>query len=174
VKKWLTNAVTLFLVAGVAILMSLEGLRGGNLLPDGSDAPAFDVEKYGGGRVTSAELKGQVVMLDFWATWCGPCREEMPWLVDVAKGYEAKGVRFVAANRDDDEPQAAIAAYLKREVAGLEPYVVYADAFMTGKYRVEAFPTLYVVGKDGKVLASAQGSVSEWRVRRWLNAALEK
>jgi len=170
----MTNAVTLFLVAGVAVLMALEGLQGGDLLPDGSEAPAFDLEKHGGGRISSAELKGQVVLLDFWASWCGPCREEMPVLVELAKEFETKGVKFVAANAGDEDPQAAVAAFVKREVPAVEPYVGYADSFMAGKYRVAAFPTLYVIGKDGKVVASAQGAVSEWRLRRWLNAAVEK
>ncbi|MBL8952296.1 MAG: TlpA family protein disulfide reductase [Myxococcaceae bacterium] len=172
-KKWLTNGVTLFLVAGAGILLSLEGAAG-NLLPNGSTAPAFDLEKYEGGRVSSAELKGQVVLLDFWATWCGPCREEMPWLVEVAKEYEAKGVKFVAANADEpDEAKAALAAYVKSDVPGVAAYAAYGDAFTSGKYRVRALPTLYLIGKDGTVLASAQGSVSRWRVERWLNTALK-
>ncbi len=170
----MTNAVTLFLVAGVAVLLSLEGMSS-NLLPEGAEAPAFDLEKYSGGRVTSAELKGQVVMLDFWATWCGPCREEMPWMVALAKEYEGKGVTFVAANQDEpQDAKAAISSYLLHEVGGVEPFTAYGDPFMSGKYKVDALPTLYVIGKDGKVMASARGAVSEWRVRRWLNAALSK
>jgi thiol-disulfide isomerase/thioredoxin len=175
VKKWLTNAVTLFLVAAAGIVLMLQG-AGGNLLPVGADAPAFDLERHGGaGRFTSAELKGKVVMLDFWATWCGPCREEMPWLVELAREYEGKGVQLVAASHDEpDERQGAIDAFAKNDVPGVERYAAYGDPFTSGKYRVEALPTLYVIGKDGKIVASVRGSVSEWRVRRWLNAALEQ
>lgn len=172
-KSWVSNAITLFLVAAVAAVMLLEGF-GGNVLPPGTPAPPFDFEKHQGGRVTSEELRGQVVLIDFWATWCGPCRGEMPWLVGLANEYEAKGVRFVAASHDDaEERKAAIDAYTRQNVPGLTRYAVYADPFTGAKYRVDALPTLYVIGRDGKIVAGTRGATSEWRVRRWLNAALE-
>jgi thiol-disulfide isomerase/thioredoxin len=172
VKKVFSNAVTLFLVVGAAALLILDGF-GGDTLPAGSEAPPFDLETLDGARVTSAELKGQVVLLDFWATWCPPCREEMPWLVELGQQYRAKGVRFVAASRDDEWKQA-VGAYARKSVPGLETFAVSGDPFTAGKYRVDALPTLYVIGKDGKIIGGARGSVSEWRVKRWLNAALEK
>ncbi len=171
-KRVLGNAVTVFLVVGAAAVLLFEGARS-TLLPDGAEAPAFDFEKHGGGRLTSAELQGQVVILDFWATYCPPCREEMPWLVEVGDELAAKGVRFVAVSHDDEEDRAAMIANFAKKVPGLEKYVVYGDPFTGGKYRVDALPTLYVIGKDGKVVASVRGSTSEWRVRRWVNEALE-
>ena len=170
-KKWFSNGITLFLIAGAITVVLFDGV-GSNLLADGAAAPPFDLDKLGGGRVTSESLKGEVVMLDFWATWCAPCREEMPWLFEVAKEYEAKGVHFVAAaSPDDDRP--AVGVYAKDRLPGLERYAAFADVLTAQRFKVAALPTLYVIGRDGKVLASVQGEATEWRVRRWLNAALE-
>ena len=171
-KKQLGNAVLVFLVVGAAAALMFEG-AGGGLLEKGSQAPPFDFEKHGGGRVTSAELKGQVVLLDFWATYCPPCREEMPWLVELSNELEPKGVQFVAVSHDDPDDRAALVNAYAKKVPGLERYTAYGDPFVSGTYRVEALPTLYVIGRDGKIVAAVRGATSEWRVRRWLNAALE-
>jgi thiol-disulfide isomerase/thioredoxin len=172
VKKQLGNAVLVFLVVGAAATLMFEGATS-DLLPRGSVAPAFEVDLPGGGRLRSEELKGQVVLLDFWATYCPPCREEMPWLVSLSNELSSKGVRFVAVSHDDpSQREALVAAYSKR-VPGLERYAAYGDAITGGRYRVVALPTLYVIGRDGKIAAAVQGSTSEWRVRRWLEAALE-
>jgi thiol-disulfide isomerase/thioredoxin len=173
VKKVLSNAVTLFLVASAAALLILEGY-GGDTLPAGSEAPPFDLETHDGARLTSADLRGQVVLLDFWATWCPPCREEMPWLVELGREYQGKGVRFVAASRDEDGWKQAVGAYARKSVPGLEAFAANGDPFTAGRYRVDALPTLYVIGRDGKIVGGVRGSTSRWRVKRWLNAALEK
>jgi thiol-disulfide isomerase/thioredoxin len=170
VKKWLSNAVTLFLIAGAVAVFLMDGF-GSNLLPDGTLAPEFELDKLGGGRVSSAGMKGDVVMVDFWATWCPPCRAEMPWLVKLGAEYEAKGVHFVAVSADDERP--AVGIYAKDRVPGLDRFAVFSDGVVGGRFKVSALPTLYVIGRDGKIVASSQGETSEWRVRRWLNAALE-
>jgi thiol-disulfide isomerase/thioredoxin len=170
VKKLLSNGVTVFIVIGAIAVIAFDGFSS-SLLPDGTVAPELKFEKLGGGTLEPSDLAGQVVLLDFWATWCPPCREEMPWLVSLEKEFEAKGVRFVAASEDDERPLVGI--YAKDKVPGLEPYAVFSNAAVVQKYRVAVLPTLYVIGRDGKIVASTHGSTSEWRVRRWLNAALD-
>ena len=65
----------------------------------GKAAPPVDLERLDGKRVRLADHSGKdVVMLDMWATWCGPCREELPYLIEVAKDYKAKGVVLYAIN----------------------------------------------------------------------------
>lgn len=139
----------------------------------GKAAPAFQIETPSKGKLTLEQFKGQVLMIDFWATWCGPCVEEMPWLVKVAQEYEAKGVRFVAVNQDDPEHAfAAVEEFITQRVPGLKPYLAFGNDDMSVSYGVQFLPTLYVVGKDGHVRASASGSVTEARVRQWLDDAL--
>jgi cytochrome c biogenesis protein CcmG/thiol:disulfide interchange protein DsbE len=143
-------------------------------LPEEAVAPAFSFERLGGGTVSSAELKGQVVILDFWATWCGPCREEMPWLVKVAQEYQSKGVTFVAANIDDpDEQKAAVGIYVD-SIPELKPFAVFGDAEDGARFQVRALPTTYVIDRKGMIVAAQTGQASERSVRRWLDKALEQ
>ena len=69
-------------------------------------APAFSLSARGGKTVDLAQFKGQVVMINFWATWCVPCRQEMPLLEDIYKKYKAMGFTMLAVNVEPD-PKAA-------------------------------------------------------------------
>ena len=92
-SRWLgASAVAIF-----AILV-LPGLASGTGLARSSDAPAFDLPLLGGGRVTSAELLGRAVVINVWASWCAPCRQEAPVLSRVYLEYAGKPVEFVGVN----------------------------------------------------------------------------
>lgn len=170
-SNWLSGALIVALLIG-AIVMGFEEMHSG--LPDDVPAPAFSFEKLGGGRVTSSELVGKVVILDFWATWCPPCREEMPWLVKLAEEYQSKGVAFVAASDDEaGEAKAAVGIYVD-QLPGLRPYAAFGDPAIGARYKVRALPTIYILDRQGKIVASHTGQTSERSVRRWLDDALER
>ena len=166
-SNWLSGVLIVGLLIG-AIVMGFEEVQGG--LADDVPAPDFAFERFGGGQVTSAGLRGKVVLLDFWATWCPPCREEMPWLVRVADEYESRGVVFVAAN-DPDEEKETVGQYLASNPA-LRPYEVLGERGAGALYKVRALPTLYVLDRQGRIVASHTGQTSERAVRRWLDDAL--
>ena len=98
-KTVIALAIALGIVA--VVVMAVYEARSAKTVDGGSSAPTFEIDKLGGGKIALADLKGKVVMLDFWATWCPPCREEIPSLVKLTKEYESKGLTFVAASRDD-------------------------------------------------------------------------
>ncbi len=134
----------------------------------GQPAPPFVFEKLGGGEIRSADLRGQVVMLDYWATWCPPCVAELPTLVRLAREYEGKGVRFVAANRDDpDIAKVQVALFVDQRAKGLGPYVGFADDRATDAFEVRALPTMIFLDREGRVHASfiGAGSEAQWRAR---------
>ncbi len=81
--------VALILVA--FLYGGLRVARRPRLVGKGALAPSFTLERYGGGRISLDELRGKVVLLNFWATWCPPCVEEMPSLLKVAREYESQG-----------------------------------------------------------------------------------
>ncbi|XXF81649.1 TlpA disulfide reductase family protein [Myxococcaceae bacterium GXIMD 01537] len=162
-------------LAGVValVLLGVQEAKRSRLVPDGASPPGFVMQRYGGGTVTLAELKGSVVMLDFWATWCPPCREEMPSLVKLAKEYESQGLVFVAANRDDpDSAPAEVGTFIKRHQPDLAPYVVYAPDEMAVAFQVSALPTLYFLDREGKVVDAQRGMLDEDALRRRIERAL--
>lgn len=141
------------------------------LLAEGADAPDFELVHHQGGRVKLSDFKGKVVILDFWATWCPPCVEEMPWLVSMAAYFESGGVVFLAANHDEPaDRQEALEKFL-RGIPPLAAHVVYSDPAVARRYGVVALPTLYIIGRNGKIVARARGAVSPDKVRSWIAEA---
>ncbi|MFL5319148.1 MAG: TlpA family protein disulfide reductase, partial [Myxococcaceae bacterium] len=158
--------VALF-VAGLVIAGLHEGGQM-KLVKEGEPAPVFDLEKYQGGRARLSDYGGKLVVLDFWGTWCGPCREEMPYLVKVAKEYEKKGVVFVAA-ADDASSREDITEFAAK-VPGLENYAAFSTDALAHAYKVEAFPTMYFIAPDGKVILGHRALVSE----SWFRDTIEE
>ena len=131
-------------------------------------APAFDLEKFGGGSIRSSELRGKVVMLDFWATWCGPCIAEMPILLKLASEYEPRGVVFLAASRDDPGvAKVQVGMFIDQRAPGLARYAAFADDGTADAYAVSAIPTMVLIDRKGQLHASYLGVANErtWRAR---------
>lgn len=115
----------------------------------GEAAPKFKLDQYGGGEVDLASHVGRdVVILDFWASWCGPCRMGMPIIDEVAGRFKDKGVVFYAVNLREDA--SVVEGYLKS--TGLKLNVLMDQrGSVGGKYGVGGIPHTVVIGKDGKV-----------------------
>jgi thiol-disulfide isomerase/thioredoxin len=130
----------------------------------GPSVPAFSLERLQGGRVTLAELRGRVVVIDFWATWCPPCRAEMPWLVKMAQRLESKGVSFVAISEDDPPAQTPEVIAFSKEVPGLEKFAVLGDPAIESEYGVTSLPTLFIVDRQGRLVKQLVGAADETTV----------
>jgi thiol-disulfide isomerase/thioredoxin len=173
VSKLLLTLTAVFGLAGLVYLGVVEARRA-KLAPEGTSSPAMQMPRYGGGTLALTELHGKVVMLDFWATWCPPCIEEMPYLVRLAKEYESQGLVFVAASRDDDDvKEYVVDRFVKSRVPELAPYVVYANDDVARAFKVEALPTLYFLDREGKVIDAVRGMMSESALRGRIERALK-
>lgn len=156
----------------IAAALAVQEFVGGAGLEAGNAAPALIMTHLDGSTAPLASLKGKIVLLNFWATWCPPCNDEMPELVAIAKEYEAKGVVFVAANQEEpDEAARSVGAWLEHHPE-VRPYVVLTDPSAGADFLVEALPTTYVIDAKGGVVQVARGQVEGWRVKKWLDDAL--
>jgi thiol-disulfide isomerase/thioredoxin len=170
-SKWVLAVVALLGVVAVAGLGVEEARRAGRMA-DGAAAPSFRMRKHDGGTVSLEELRGKVVMLDFWATWCPPCKAEMPALVKLAREYEDQGLAFVAASRDDMPEAPMLVEDFVRQLPELGRYVVYAPDEMAMAFQVSALPTLYFLDREGRVVDARRGMLSEAELRRRIERAL--
>ena len=135
----------------------LRPMRSGQIAPD------FSLTRIDGtpGAVTMASLRGQVVVLDFWATWCPPCVAMIPLLDDVHSTWGPLGVSFVGINSDGggatlDEIKAFMAAH------PIGYPVVIDNGEVDARYRLQALPNLFVIGRDGNICRTHVGlSVKE-------------
>lgn len=116
-------------------------------------APNFKLPTQNG-TVSLEELRGKVVLVDFWASWCGPCRQSFPWMSGLAEQNAAKGLVVVAINLDKSREPAD--AFLRQFSP---PFIVAFDpAGKTAEaYDVAAMPSSYLVGRDGRVVYSHAG-----------------
>lgn len=115
----------------------------------GKQAPTFKVDLLAGGQFDLAEHQGKhVVLLDFWATWCGPCRMAMPALVDVAKEYKDQNVLYFAVNLKEDAD--TVRQFLKKEKLEIQ-VPLDKEGDVAAKYGVRGIPTMVIVDKAGLI-----------------------
>lgn len=120
----------------------------------GTDMPAFTLRALDGHPVASSELKGKVVLLNFWATWCGPCKDEMPSLERLRKQFDQSEVVLLSVTTDHQRD--GIQAFMQHLGLAL-PVLLDEDQEVSGSFMVRGLPTTFLVGKDGKLIGRAVG-----------------
>ena len=120
----------------------------------GRPAPAWDLKLIDGGSLALSSLKGKVIFLNFWASWCGPCREEMPSMESLARKYKDRDLVMVAATQDED--RVALDAFLMKFMPTGKPVmrIVLDPAGAVAKsYGTKLLPETYIIDRDGQVVA---------------------
>ncbi len=122
-------------------------------------APNFTLKSRSGENVKLSELRGQVVLVNFWASWCGPCRQEMPVLEKLYKKYRALGFVVLGVNVDDDPAQAES---LLKVINVSFPILFDSDKKISEKYKITAMPSSFFVDRDGKLRSEHKGYLPEY------------
>ena len=111
-------------------------------------APEFSLKTLTGEEISLSKYKGKTLLLDFWATWCGPCRESIPHLVHLYKTYQAQGLEVVGLSMDKGDPKT-----VDHFVKSLDmPYpIAIAPEEIARAYGVNGLPTIVLIDKEGKI-----------------------
>lgn len=153
-----TNPIPTLRTMMLALALSTSSLP---LLAVGVGQPAPEIQfGAGAGPVSLSSLKGKVVYVDFWASWCGPCRQSFPWMNEMQTKYGPQGLQIVAVNLDAKRADA------DQFLAQLPPrFSIAFDAKgeSAKRFGVKGMPTSVLIGPDGTVLAVHQGFNDEDR-----------
>jgi len=125
------------------------------LLPIGSQAPDWELTSGEGKKVSLKSLRGKVVLLDFWATWCGPCRRAMPEVQKLHNRYKDKGVAVFGVNCGERSRRVDPAKFMKDK--GYTYGQLLHGEIVARAYRIRGIPTFYVIDKKGKILFATSG-----------------
>jgi cytochrome c biogenesis protein CcmG/thiol:disulfide interchange protein DsbE len=131
-----------------------------NYIPSGEQksvqAPDFELPTTDGKKLKLSDFKGKVVILDFWATWCPPCRRGIPDLVDLKKKYGKKEFEIIGISVDAPQTKGDVVPFVKEY--GINYPVVYGNEAVGINYGgIQSIPTSFVVDKQGKIVASYVG-----------------
>lgn len=136
------------------LLLSSVLLPGINTRAVSGVAPDFSLQSRDGGTISLSEFRGQVVMINFWATWCGPCREEMPHLEALYQRYSALGFTLLGVNVEEDSENAE--AWLE-EMPVSFPILFDPENRVSELYDVIAMPSTVLVDRQGNIRFSHDG-----------------
>ena len=168
VTTWIVALAAAFVVIGLAAMelrsrsQNALGAVSGPATAVAVDMPAPGFElpllAAGSGSLSLASLRGDVVVLNFWASWCVPCREEMPGLQATSERYDRDGVRFVGVNALDDRASAITFA---KDLGVTYPSVFDPGGTLSDDYRLIGFPATFVIDRDGVMRVAFHGFVAE-------------
>lgn len=163
--------VTVMLVVGfqVARHNSARTVSAGNNMK-GQQAPDFTLESLDGKTVHLSDFRGKGVLLNFWATWCQPCKIEMPWFAELQKQYGPQGLQIVGIAMDDASPKEI--GEFAHDLGVNYPILVGKEAVGDAYGGVQFLPATFYIGRDGKVIDKVFGLKGRGEIEDSIKKAL--
>ena len=138
---------------------------------DRKSAPDFSLKDANGHTVKLSDYKGKVVLLNFWATWCGPCKIEIPWFVEFEQAYKDRGFAVLGVSMDDDGWQS-VKPYIEQRKINYR-VVIGTDEIGNLYGGVESLPTTFLIDRSGRIAAVHVGLVSKSKYENDVKELLE-
>lgn len=136
----------------------------------GVAAPDFELVSLDGKKVKLSDFRGEAVLLNFWATWCSPCKVEMPWFVDMQKKYGSDGLVVLGIAMDDTDT-GKIAEFAS-EMGVNYPVLLGTDKVSEEYGNVEFLPTSFYIDRDGKIIGKGTGLLDRGEIEANVQKAL--
>jgi peroxiredoxin len=139
----------------------------------GNFAPDFELRSLDGQSVRLSSMRGKPVLLNFWATWCAPCRVEMPWLVQLDQQYRVQGVQIIGLSLDDAGTEKDVATFAKDK--GVNYDVLLGNSSVANSYGgVRFMPQSFFIDRDGKITKTTTGLTSQKDLEDGIKALLAR
>jgi len=161
---------TILLVTMLAMLAALGCSKRQEVAAEGKPAPDFTLKDLSGNPVTLSSLKGKVVLVNFWATWCPPCREEVPSLVRMNQALQGKPFQLLAISIDEGGKKAVQEFFQKS--GQVLPAFLDSDGAVAKRYGTTGVPETFVVDAKGIIVKKVVGAM-DWSDPKVLNALVE-
>jgi peroxiredoxin len=144
------------IVASIGSPARLSAAATRRALP-GMAAPKFKLKSLDGRTVRLSDFKGKPLLLNFWATWCGPCRAEIPWLVELAKKHREEGLEIVGISMDEGEKgRAKVAPFVQER--NVSYTILFGDETVAAAYDgLPILPQTFFIDRDGKIVGTVSG-----------------
>lgn len=134
-------------------------------------APDFELKTLGGKTVRLSDYVGKKVILNFWATWCPPCKEEVPHMQKIYEEYKDQGVEILAVNvTNQDNGREAVAQFAKNYGLTFE-ILLDEEGFASQNYQVVTLPTSYMINAEGHLIETIEGPMNEALMRELIKKA---
>lgn len=165
-RFFIRTGILLVMLAALCYTMYNSVFAKQDRVKEGSIAPNFVLQSVDGDRVELKDLKGKGVFLNFWGTWCGPCKQEFPYMANQYEVFKDRGVEIVAVNVG--ESNIAVKNFMESYGVNF-PVALDKDRQVTEAYDITPLPTTFLINPEGKVIKVIKGTMTERNVYEYMN-----
>jgi peroxiredoxin len=177
-RKVIIFALMVVIVAGLLIMGKFQGkfpagrARNAAIATKGHNAPDFTLTDLQGHSVKLSDLRGKAVVLNFWATWCPPCKEEIPWFVELQKRYGSQGLQIVGVSMDDGD-QKDVEKFAAENAINY-PVLLGKETVASQYGGIDYLPTTFYIDRDGVVMDRVFGQPGRDEIEKNIKLAISK
>lgn len=167
------SSLAAVLFVGSAVLVAQQPGSHAALVPSvgRKSATDFALKDSTGKQFTLKDYRGKILLLDFWATWCHGCKQEMPWFADFDRKYRDSGLAVVGVSMDDDGWKV-VTPFIK--TAGVPYQIVLGDEKTAKSYQIENMPDTFLIDRQGRLAAVYRGMVDRDELEGYIRSILDR